>query len=80
MTDQVRFGDGSKVDIKGKGTIIFRCKNGEELILQEVYFIPHLCNNIISLGQLSEDENKVVIKGSFLWVYDSKERLIMKVK
>ncbi|XP_074336212.1 uncharacterized protein LOC141673367 [Apium graveolens] len=26
----VRFGDGSSVDIKGKGTVSFKCKNGEE--------------------------------------------------
>lgn len=80
VTGQVRFGDGSTMDIKGKGTIGFKCKNGEELVLHEVYFIPHLCNNIISLGQLSENENKVILKGMFLWVYDSQGRLVRKVK
>lgn len=60
VTGQVKFGDGSKVEIKGKGTVNLRCKNGEVRELQEVFFIPSLCNNIISLGQLSEAGNKVV--------------------
>lgn len=76
----VRFGDGSTVDINGKGSVGFKCKNGEELVFHEVYYIPSLCNNIISLGQLSENGNKVVLKGMFLWVYETNGRLIMKVK
>lgn len=80
VTGQIRFGDGSKVDIKGKGTILFKCKNGDELIFREVYYIPTLCNNIISLGQLSENGNRIVLKGDYLWVYDTQQRLLMKVK
>ena len=29
VTGQVRFGDGSKVPIKGKGTLLFDCRNGD---------------------------------------------------
>lgn len=46
----VKFGDGSRVQIEGKGTIVFQCKNGEKRKLREVYYIPRLCSNIISLG------------------------------
>lgn len=49
-------------------------------MLREVYFILNLCNNIISLGQLSENGSKVLIKGEFLWIYDVKDRLVLKVK
>ncbi|KAL8089642.1 hypothetical protein AgCh_039213 [Apium graveolens] len=80
MTGHVKFGDGSIVKIKGKGCVSFKCKNGEERVLKEVYFIPTLCNNIISLGQLSEAGNKVVIDGDYLWVYEEGGRLLMKVK
>lgn len=80
ITGQVRFGEGSTVDIKGKGLISFKCNSGSELVFNEVYYIPDLCNNIISLGQLSEIGNKIVLKGVFLWVYDGQGKLIMKVK
>ena len=63
ITGSVKFGDGSTVQIEGKGSIAFRCKNGEERVLREVYFIPSLRSNIISLGQLSEEGNKVVLIG-----------------
>lgn len=80
VAGQVRFGDGSTVNIKGRGNVTFMCKNGEERTLQEVYYIPSLCNNIISLGQLSEVGNKVVLNGVFLWVYDEQGKLLMKVR
>ena len=80
VTGEVRFGDGSTISIKGKGTIPFICKNGEERSFQDVYYIPNLCNNIVSLGQLSEEGNRVVLHGKFLWVYDKLDRLLMKVR
>lgn len=80
VTGQVRFGDGSTVDIRGKGSVTFKCKNGEERELRDVYYIPTLRNNIISLGQMSEEGSEVVLKGEYLRVYDKKERLLMKVK
>lgn len=47
---KVRFGDGSTVLIKGKGTIVMKCKNGDERLLKDVYYISKLCNNIVSQG------------------------------
>ena len=53
VTGQVRFGDGSKVQIKGRGTILLECKNGEQQVIFEVYYIPALQSNILSLGQMT---------------------------
>ena len=36
----VKFGDSSRVAIQGRGTIIFRCQNGEHRVLTDVYYIP----------------------------------------
>lgn len=77
---QVHFRDGSAVQIEGKGTVTMLCKNGEEKVLGDVHYIPNLCNNIISLGQMSEDGNRVVLKCEFLWIYDEQDHLLMKVK
>lgn len=77
---QVKFGDGSLVKIEGKGSIRIKCKNGETRILQGVYYIPTLRSNIISLGQLSEEGNRVVLNGGSLWIYDSCGRLLMHVR
>ncbi|GJY25650.1 hypothetical protein Tco_0400376 [Tanacetum coccineum] len=48
---RVRFGDGSCVSIKGKGLILFQGKNGEQKLLKDVYYIPALRSNVISLRQ-----------------------------
>lgn len=80
ITGQVRFGDGSSVKIEGKGTVMFVCKNGDEFALHEVYYIPSLPTNIVSIGQLSEEGNRVVIKGEYLWAFDQQERLLIKVR
>nr|GEV79998.1 zinc finger, CCHC-type [Tanacetum cinerariifolium] len=50
VTGRVWFGDGSAVKIKGKGTLLFQCKNGNQLMVSNVYFIPALTSNILSLG------------------------------
>ena len=39
MTDTVKFGDGSRAAIQGRGTIIFRCQNGKHRVLTDVYYI-----------------------------------------
>jgi hypothetical protein len=50
----VKLGDGSDVQIEGRGSILFQCRNGDHLVLSEVYFIPRLQSNIVSIGQLDE--------------------------
>ena len=42
--------------------------------------MPTLCNNIISLGQLYEEGNRVVLDGEFMWVYEKGGKLLMKVQ
>lgn len=41
--------------------------------------MPMLRNNIISLGQLAEDGNKVVLDRDLLLIHDKRGRLLMKV-
>jgi hypothetical protein len=50
----MKFGDGSVVDIEGRGTILFMGNGGEHHRLSGVYLIPQLKANIVSLGQLDE--------------------------
>ena len=50
----VKFGNGSVVEIEGRGTILFADKVGEHRKLTNVYFIPRLKANLMSLGQLDE--------------------------
>ncbi|XP_062200548.1 uncharacterized protein LOC133903256 [Phragmites australis] len=40
VTGKVKFVDGSTVQIMGLGFVVFSCKNGDQWLLQEVYYIP----------------------------------------
>ncbi|KAD5803413.1 hypothetical protein E3N88_14773 [Mikania micrantha] len=76
----VKFGDGSTVVIEGRGSIILEGKQDEQKLLTDVYYIPHLRNNIFSLGQATEAGCEVKMKDEFLWLSDHDGRLLMKVK
>ncbi|XP_039128858.1 uncharacterized protein LOC120264988 [Dioscorea cayenensis subsp. rotundata] len=80
VTGRVKLGDGSTVQIMDKGTVMFACKNGDQKALHEVYYIPKLCNNIISLGQMTEDGNEVLMAGDTAKVFDKSGKLLMSVK
>ena len=79
VTGTVKFGDGSVVAIKGKGTILLACKSGEHRRLDGVYYIPRLTTNIVSLGQMDEDGFKVDIESDILRLFDLRRQLLAKV-
>jgi hypothetical protein len=64
----VRFGDGRNVGIEGRGTILFELKDGGHKVLTDVYYIPRLNSNIISLGQLAERGCEIVLYGAVMMV------------
>jgi hypothetical protein len=75
IRDIVQFGDGSVVEIKRIGTVLFTYKNGEHRSLTGVY----LTINIISLGQLDEIGYEVVICSKVMKVWDEQKKLLVKV-
>jgi hypothetical protein len=48
----VRFGDGLLVEIEGIRSVMLQTKNQGHKVLTEVYYIPKLKCNIISIGEL----------------------------
>lgn len=58
----VKFGDDIHIEIKGKGSVRFLLKNGDRKVLNNVYFIPSLKSNIISLRQVREAGCEVHMK------------------
>ena len=66
VTGTVKFGDDSRVAIRGRDTIIFRCQNGEHRALMDVYYIPQLRSSIVSIGQLDECGCEVLIESGIM--------------
>jgi len=78
ITGKVRFDDDSRIDIKGKGMIEFIDRNGEQRKMVDVYFIPELKSNIISLGQATKAGCDVRMKGEDLTMHDRDGKLLVK--
>jgi hypothetical protein len=80
ISGKVRFGDNSTVEILGRGTIVFQGKSGDQWVLSDVYYIPKLKSNLVSLGQLTELGHRIVMDDDVLEVSEKNPtRLIMSV-
>jgi len=75
----VSFGDDSKIRVKGKCNILIRLKDGRHQFISNVYYVPNMKNNILSLGQLLEKGYDIRMKDSSLSIKDEKNNLITKV-
>jgi hypothetical protein len=73
----VSFGDGSHVEIQGIGSMVMQGQNQQHKVLTDVYFIPKLKSNIISLGQLEEKGCEVCLKHGRLNVIDPEGTLLI---
>ncbi|KAA0062181.1 copia protein [Cucumis melo var. makuwa] len=45
------FGDATKISVKGKGKSLINLKNGKHEFISNVYDVPNMKNNILSLGK-----------------------------
>ena len=84
ISGKVRFGDDSRIDIKGKGTISFTDINGDSRKMTDVYWIPDLKSNIISLGQATEAGQSteagcdIRMRGEVLTMHDQDGKLLVR--
>ncbi|KAL6522105.1 hypothetical protein OROMI_031982 [Orobanche minor] len=77
---EVTFGDSSKASIKGRGIIMIMSKNGDKRYINDVYYIPALKSNIISLGQLVEKGYDIRMRDNSLILRNRAHELIAHVK
>ena len=78
ITGKVRFGDNSRIDIMGKGSVRFLINGGLKRVLNNVYYIPALQSNILSLGQATEAGCEVNMKDDTLKLLDKQGQLLIK--
>jgi hypothetical protein len=78
VCESVKFGNGSVVEIEGYDTILLLSKSGEHRRLSEVYYIPRLRANFISLGHLEEGGCTIILKQGFLRILNEGDQLLTK--
>ncbi|GJZ99828.1 zinc finger, CCHC-type containing protein [Tanacetum coccineum] len=79
VSGKVRFGDGSYIEMKGKDSIVIECDDKKQRIISQVYYIPDLKSNLLSLGQFTEIGCNVVMEDDELRLYDMNHKIFMKV-
>ena len=80
VSGNVSFGDDSKVAVKGKYNILIRLKDRRHQFISNVYYVPNMRSNILSLGQLLEKGYDIHMKGNNLSIKDDMNNLIATVE
>ena len=76
----ISFGDLSKVPVQGRGNIVIKRKNGDHAFISNVYYVPDMKTNILSLGQLLEKGYQISLKDLQLTITDARGKLVTRVK
>ena len=76
----VRFGDGSRISIKGRGKIILNFNDYTHFPIKNVLYTPSLKANIVSHGRLDKEGYDIHMYKNFLTIYDKRGILLTKVK
>lgn len=71
--------DSSKIRIQGKYTIIISSKNDGYVFITNVYYVPKLRSNNLSLVQFLKNGYEIHMENYCVWLRDHSVNLITKV-
>jgi len=71
---KVKFGDGRFVPVTEKGSILITLKNGDHRYIYDVFYVPDMKSNLLSMGQLAEKGYAMHIVENKLSIFDKKKR------
>ena len=66
----IKLGDDSLVPAKGKGIVPVLSNQNEKMSIHEVFYVPHLTVNLISIGQLLQNKYDVRFHDTYCAIYD----------
>ncbi|CAM8990990.1 unnamed protein product [Rhodiola kirilowii] len=76
---EVSFGNKSQIQVMGKGDIQIQTNDGTYVTITNVFYVPGLCWNLLSLGQLSERGHSISIRDGVCTVEGKDRRIVAKV-
>ena len=70
------------MEVDGKGVVNILTRQGESKTISEVYYVPSLKHNLLSVGQLTQKGYKVIFQGQECVIYDKppSKQLIAKCR
>lgn len=79
ITSKIQIGNGSIIDVKGKGIISVKTKKGPRHIWDDLY-VPDSEHNLFNFGQLIENSYFVHYEDGSCTIFDQKNVVIANVK
>jgi hypothetical protein len=70
ISSDIKLGNDSLVKFQDKGTVHILTKQDVKKDINDVYHVPDLKHNILSVGQLVENGYKVLFEGASCKIYD----------
>ncbi|KAL6351339.1 hypothetical protein AAG906_035131 [Vitis piasezkii] len=78
---KVKLGDDKQVQVEGKGTVAVNNGHGNVKLLYNMYFIPSLTQNLLSVGQLMVSGYSILFDGATYVIKDKKsDQIIVDVQ
>lgn len=73
----VKLGNGTRMRIEGKGSVLLKV-DGHTQVVPDVFYVPQLKNNLLSIGQLQEKGLAILFQQGKCSIYHSEKGLIME--
>ena len=70
ISSNITLGNDSLVKVQGKGTVPILTKQNEKKGINNVYHVPDLKHNLLSVGHLIDHRYKVLFEGASYRIYD----------
>lgn len=80
VSEELNYGNKSKVPIKGKGNINIQLKDGTNVTLADVHYVLDLFWNLLSMAQLTEKGNKIYIQNCICEIKEKITKLLQELK
>jgi len=74
----IKLADNRKLASEGSGNIVMRSNFGCKVIIEDVFYVPKMKCNLMSIGQLVEKGFSVSMEGESSKLFDARKNLVLK--
>lgn len=75
---KIRCVDDKYLNVEGMENVRVVLNNGKSALIQNVWYVPNMKSNMMSVGKLIEKGISITMKENLLKLYDCNQKLIMK--
>ena len=70
IASEIMLGDHTSIKAEGKGIVPILTKQNQNKYIPDVYYVPQLKHNLISVGQLMEHGYDVLFRKNTCYIYE----------